>query len=131
MLTVDPRQNSLCQRAWLYTQDPALTVKLQGRPTLEISPDIAQLSLQVGEESLSKKADRPHDFGRKFIVTGGVLTKTGYSRSGIFMDDNDTAIVQSVRMPAKKAHDQRMELIRAATASYQSIRGFKNTPNEQ
>ncbi|RYY84382.1 hypothetical protein EON63_09335 [archaeon] len=108
LLSDDPRTNTLAQRAWLYTDDPALQVKIAGRPKVQLTADITQMSLQIGnpevdEDNLAVSA-RHHPYqeeahyGRRMIVSGGVLTKSGYSRSGVFLDDHDQEVRSTLRV---------------------------------
>lgn len=84
-LGTDPKNNSFAQRSWLYTDDPALTIKMRGRPTAK-RPE--GLSLDVGEEYTSGGTFKGWNYGRKAILTGDLNTKTGRERAGLYLDDN-------------------------------------------
>eukprot|EP01031_Cornospumella_fuschlensis_P028927 gene28927-34908_t len=106
LLSDDPRTNTLAQRAWLYTDDPALQIKIAGRPKVKLTPEITQMSLQIGNpEDDDENPQARHDagpedvhYGRRFIVSGGVLTKSGYARSGVFLDDHDQEVRATLRV---------------------------------
>lgn len=106
LLSDDPRTNTLAQRAWLYTDDPALQVKIAGRPKVQLTADITQMSLQIGNPEVDddNHADKHNPYqedvhyGRRYIVSGGVLTKSGYARSGVFLDDHDQEVRATLRV---------------------------------
>ena len=56
----DPQDNTFAQRAWLYGQDPGLTVMSRGAPR---APDKAYMSLAIDGNSL------PVARGRKADIT--------------------------------------------------------------
>jgi len=64
----DPKLNSFCQRAWLYTDDPALQIKKNGRPT---SSSNTQLSLNIGiDRNAPGETFTGWNHGRKGVITG-------------------------------------------------------------
>lgn len=95
MSSDDPKENSFCQRSWLYTQDPALLIKQAGRPTVKMTAELNQLSLQIGSAGPRKPYPETR-FGRKAVCTGDLFTKTGYQRSEVFLDDHDVEVLRSL-----------------------------------
>lgn len=102
MLSNEPRQNTLAQRSWLYQDDPAVDYKIHGRP---IGPSTTELSITLPSEKmedLKLPRQQSWDHGRKFVMTGDVLTKTGAKRYGVFLDDHDKELFdQTERNPIK------------------------------
>mmetsp|Transcript_19261 Transcript_19261/g.27569 ORF Transcript_19261/g.27569 Transcript_19261/m.27569 type:complete len:88 (+) Transcript_19261:492-755(+) len=81
----DPKLNSFCQRAWLYTDDPALQIKKNGRPT---SSSNTQVSLTIGNDRTAPgETFTGWNHGRKGLITGDILSKSAISRTGVFQDD--------------------------------------------
>lgn len=83
-LSGDPSRNSFVQRSWMFRDDPALMHRIQKMPEPS-KPD--GTSLPIGESNGA--IDTHWNHGRRAVLTGDVLTRTGASRAGIFMDDND------------------------------------------
>ena len=69
----DPKFNSTCQRAWLYTDDPALLIKKNGRPT---SSSNTQVSLQIGSDKPFTETFNGWNNQRKSEITGCHCTLT-------------------------------------------------------
>lgn len=64
----DPKFNSYCQRAWLYTDDPALLIKKNGRP---VSASNNQVSLDIGsDKGAPGETFTGWNHGRKAVLTG-------------------------------------------------------------
>jgi hypothetical protein len=80
----DVSRNSIVQRSWLYNDDPALGYKLNGKPEAVMPNDV---SLPIGEDS-SNIVQPGWVHGRKAVLTGDPLSKSGSQRAGIFMDEN-------------------------------------------
>eukprot|EP01039_Chlorochromonas_danica_P009080 gene9080-10022_t len=111
MTSAEPRYNSECQRAWLYTKDPALEIKQKGRPSVQMTAELAQLSLQLGEREYAPRNNNhlnnpPEHYGRRMVMTGDVLTKTGYARSSVFLDDRDEVVVNAFSRTAAGHHSR-------------------------
>jgi hypothetical protein len=99
----------------MYAEDPALLIKLNGRPVAEMPNDV---SLDVGNNPQEEFKGKPQgkidpitsnqhtlifihnllythhvsllsgwSYGRKAVLTGDPLTRAGAQRAGIFTDD--------------------------------------------
>lgn len=120
------------QRSWLYADDPALLVKVQGRPKIprgtdsslilpaeneEVAAEEQEERLRSLRSSLMKSRNESllsqeetmrrieeiqaqrhvrenERFGRSYVYTGDVISKTGARRYGVFLDDNDDQVLK-------------------------------------
>lgn len=128
MNTSEPRYNSFAQRAWLYSDDPALKIKMQGRPTAPRTMDRSLILPAENEELKAEEQGQNHrrlnatlssskaslydenvlgqleeaekkthrHYGRHYVYTGDVISKTGAKRYGVFLDDHDDDVLKSV-----------------------------------
>lgn len=110
-LSDDCHKNSFAQRSWLYSDDPALLIRMAGRPSARpvgelsitlpnekaaIEAEQRQLRLSAGEDLSSEDAEavrKSISQGRKFVMTGDILSKTGSRRAYIFLDENDHKVL--------------------------------------
>lgn len=124
----EPSINSFAQRSWLYSDDPALKIKLQGRPPVprimdrslilpaeneELQEEEKRLTQRrlmgtlsssksaLNDESLLRDLEENEklqhkQFGRHYVYTGDVISKTGARRYGVFLDDHDEEVLKSV-----------------------------------
>jgi hypothetical protein len=110
-LSNDCHKNSLAQRSWLYSDDPALLIRMAGRPTARpvgelsitmpnekaaIEAEQRQLRLAAGEDLATEDAEvvrKSISQGRKFVMTGDILSKTGSRRAYTFLDENDHKVL--------------------------------------
>lgn len=83
----EPRNNTLAQRSWLYSDDPAVMIKIKGRPP---APVITDLSLALpGDREETAEAKVNVSYGRRYVFTGDILSKTGSRRAGVFLDEKN------------------------------------------
>lgn len=78
----DPISNSNAQRTWLYAKDPSLDYMEHGIPQAYVPNDVS-LAIGTGNETYQEGAS----YGRKAILTGDPLSKSGSLRAGVFMDE--------------------------------------------
>jgi hypothetical protein len=86
MLHCDKSKNSLVQRTWLYTEDPALRYKIQGVPAAPFPEDVS-LPIGANDENLAQShlVGPGADFRRRFQITAGPLSR-GVVCGQVFMD---------------------------------------------
>jgi len=110
-LSDDCHKNSFAQRSWLYHDDPALLIRLNGRPTTAPVSELSitlpneraameteqrQQRLNNGEDLSAEDAEalrKSLSQGRRFVMTGDILSKTGSRRAYIFLDENDHKVL--------------------------------------
>jgi hypothetical protein len=83
-LTENSSRNSLCQRSWLYCEDPAVNYKINGVPKAYMPNDV---SLNIGNFNEFESYKAGKHYGRKAVLTGDPLSKAGSRRAGVFMDE--------------------------------------------
>ena len=83
-LTENSSRNSLCQRSWLYSEDPAVNYKIHGAPIADMPNDV---SLNIGNFNEFESYKAGKHYGRKAVFTGDPLSKAGSRRAGVFMDE--------------------------------------------
>lgn len=88
--------NSFMQRSWMGRVDPALNIKMNGRPTVEIPND---LSLAVGDPDNigGSSIDPDIRYYRKPVLTGDPMSKFGSRRAGVFADEKEVIVEQNIR----------------------------------
>ncbi len=84
MMSNDPRKDSFAQRSWLYNRDPSLDYKVNGVPVASMPNDV---SLAIGGENSTDKF-AGWTYGRKAILTGDVMSRSGNLRAGVYQDEN-------------------------------------------
>ena len=79
-LEKDPSVNSFSRRAWMYTDDPAMTVLRDGIPS--VTQEIGggnSLILQSSSQSSTYLGETQPHFGIRSIVSGDPITKYKYN----------------------------------------------------
>ena len=132
----EPHYNSFAQRSWLYSDDPALLIRMEGRPR-SASKEVLSLRLPAEEEDIqqetrkeqgqvvleqalrtsstasrmveSQRAEErqrtmtaPAHYGRRYVYTGDVISKTGSRRYGVFLDEHDEDVVKEYTQHMKR-----------------------------
>ena len=82
--------NNSCQFVMycrLYSDDPCLMYRINGLPAQRSENETVEYGgLNTRRHVVST---RHSDHGRRAVVTGDILTRTGSSRAGTFLDDYD------------------------------------------
>lgn len=86
MLTEDPKWNTMAQKSWLYSDDPALMYKINGVPRAR---PVTDRSLTLPCELLNDIPQSSWNNHRRAILTGDLSTSTGRMRAGVFLDEFD------------------------------------------
>lgn len=84
MLNCDKSKNSLVQRTWLYTDDPALHYKVHGLPAASI-PSNVSLSIGAIDDRHDHLVSPGADYRKKYHITAGPLSR-GVPCGQVFLD---------------------------------------------
>lgn len=92
MLTDEPKKNTLAQKSWLYSDDPAVMYKIHGRPD---APIVTENSLTLPAELNNDQSyyDVNKSHARRYVISGDIISKTGDQRARIFLDDRDNEVM--------------------------------------
>ncbi len=76
----DPSVNSFSQRAWMYTDDPAMTVLRNGIPSATYAENEGNSLILKSSIPLSASFDgTKQNFGIRSIISGDAITKCKYN----------------------------------------------------
>lgn len=92
MLTDEPKKNTLAQKTWLYSNDPAVMYKINGRPTAPVvTENSIVLPAELNNDQSYYDVNKPH--GRRYVISGDIISKTGDQRARVFLDDRDAEVM--------------------------------------
>lgn len=85
----------MTQRTWLYHEDPCLTHFIKGiEKKSKLNSDgnedeVVDKGMSLRFPSEEERKETRTSYGRRLVLTGNILSKTGAKRAGIFLDENN------------------------------------------